>query len=104
MNGLPPASFLLTVDGTSGSSDPETPTVGFYQAFNQINTDAIAEVSVTKGIAPASVSGMSGNINIITKGGTNQLHGTVLEFNTRLDQEGRIRTRRILLSVCPASC
>jgi Carboxypeptidase regulatory-like domain len=92
MNGLPPASFLLTVDGTSGSSDPETPTVGFYQGFNQINTintDAIAEVSLTKGIAPASVSGMSGNINIITKGGTNQFHGTVLEFNSLNDYNAR---------------
>ncbi len=84
MNGLPPASFLLTVDGTSASSNPELPSVGFYQGFNQINTintDAIEEVSITKGIAPASVSGMSGNVNIISRGGTNVLHGTLLEFN-----------------------
>ncbi len=92
MNGLPPSSFLLTVDGSSGSSDPETPTVGFYQGFNEINTinsDAIAEVSITKGIAPASVSGMSGNVNIITKSGTNQFHGTVLEFNSLNDYNAR---------------
>jgi outer membrane receptor for ferrienterochelin and colicin len=92
MNGLPPASFLLTVDGSSGSSDSETPTVGFYQGFNQINTinsDAIAEVSITKGIAPASVSGMSGNVNIITKSGTNQFHGTLLEFNSLNDYNAR---------------
>jgi hypothetical protein len=92
MNGLPPASFLLTVDGTSASSNPELPSVGFYQGFNQINTinsDAIAEVSITKGIAPASVSGMSGNVNIISKGGTNQFHGTVLEFNSVNDYNAR---------------
>jgi hypothetical protein len=92
MNGLPPASFLLTVDGTNASSDPELPSVGFYQGFNQINTinsDAIAEVSVTKGIAPASVSGMSGNVNIISKGGTNQFHGSVLEFNSVSDYNAR---------------
>jgi hypothetical protein len=85
LNGLPPASFLLTVDGTNGSSNPELPSVGFYQGFNQINTvnsDAIEQVSITKGITPASVSGMSGNVNIITKSGTNQFHGTVLEFNS----------------------
>ncbi|MBV8818979.1 MAG: TonB-dependent receptor [Acidobacteriaceae bacterium] len=92
LNGLPPASFLLTVDGTNGSSNPELPSVGFYQGFNQINTinsDAIAEVSITKGIAPASVSGMSGNINIITKSGTNQFHGAVLEFNSVNDYNAR---------------
>jgi hypothetical protein len=92
MNGLPPASFLLTVDGTSASSNPELPSVGFYQGFNQINTintDAIAEVSITKGIAPASVSGMSGNVNIISRGGTNVIHGTLLEFNSLNDYNAR---------------
>jgi hypothetical protein len=93
MNGLPPASLLLTVDGTNASSDPELPSVGFYQGFNQINTinsDAIAEVSVTKGILPASVSGsMAGNINIITKSGTNQFHGSALEFNSVNDYNAR---------------
>jgi hypothetical protein len=93
INGLPPASFKLTVDGTSASSDPELPSVGFYQGFNQINTvnsDAIAEVSVTKGITPASVSGsMSGNINIITKSGSNASHGTLLEFNSLNDYNAR---------------
>lgn len=93
LNGLPPASFNLTVDGTNASSDPEMPSVGFYQGFNEINTvntDAIAEVSITKGIMPASVSGtMSGNINIITRSGTNQFHGTLLEFNSLNDYNAR---------------
>lgn len=86
LNGLPPAAFKITVDGTNASSDPELPSVGFYQGFNEINTinsEAIAEVSINKGITPASVSGtMSGNINIITKGGSNSFHGSLLEFNS----------------------
>lgn len=84
LNGLAPESFNLTVDGTNSSADMELPAVGFYQGFNVINTvntDAIAEVSVTKGIAPASASGMSGNINIITKSGTNHFHGDLFEYN-----------------------
>ena len=92
LNGLPPASFLLTVDGTDAAPNPELPSVGFYQGFNQINeinSDAIAEVSITKGITPASVYGMSGNINIITKGGTNQFHGGVHEFNSVSDYNAR---------------
>ncbi len=83
----------MTVDGTSGSLNPELPSVGFYQGFNQINTvnsDAIAEVSITKGITPASVSGtMSGNVNIITKSGSNAFHGTLLEFNSLSDYNAR---------------
>lgn len=85
MNGLAPAAFNFTVDGTNASADPELPSFGFYQGFNiinAINNDAIAEVSVVKGIAPASVSGtMSGNVNVITKSGTNQFHGDLFEFN-----------------------
>lgn len=86
MNGLPPASFNVTVDGTNASPDAELPTLGFYQSFNVINImnpDAIQEISTTKGIAPATVAGsMSGNINIISKGGTNQFHGGLFEFNS----------------------
>jgi hypothetical protein len=86
LNGLAPASFNVTVDGTNASPDAELPSLGFYQSFNVINIinpDAIQEVSATKGIAPATVAGsMSGNINIISKGGTNQFHGSLFEFNS----------------------
>ncbi|MEO8027245.1 MAG: hypothetical protein ABI823_12265 [Bryobacteraceae bacterium] len=86
LNGLPPAGFSLTVDGTNASLDAELPSLAFYQGFNVINTinpDAIQEISTTKGIAPASVAGsMGGNVNIISKGGTNQFHGTLFEVNS----------------------
>lgn len=86
LNGLAPGGFNLTVDGTNASADPELPSLGFYQGFNVINTvntDAIQEISTTKGIAPASVAGsMSGNVNIITKSGTNDFHGSLFEFNS----------------------
>ena len=85
INGLPPAGFNLTVDGTNATSDPEEAAFGFYQGpniINTINNDAIAEVSIVKGIAPASIGGtMSGNVNIITKSGGNKFHGSLYEIN-----------------------
>src|SRR5207245_7795555 len=57
----------------------------FYNQPNIINTsneDAISEVSVVKGIVPASVGGtVSGNVNLITKSGSNQFHGSLYEMN-----------------------
>jgi hypothetical protein len=85
LNGLPPAGFNLTVDGTNATSDPENPSFGFYQGpniINTINNDAIAEVSIVKGIAPATIGGtMSGNVNIVTKSGGNKFHGSAYEIN-----------------------
>ena len=85
LNGLPPMGFSFTVDGTNASNDPEAPSLGFYQSpnvINGVNNDAISEVSVVKGIAPATVSGtLSGNINVITKSGTNIFHGDLYEIN-----------------------
>ncbi len=86
MNGLAAHSMKFTVDGTDASGDSRAPSFGFYQSpnvINTLNTDAIAEVSVLKGIMPASVSGtMSGSVNLISKSGTNQFHGDVYEINS----------------------
>ena len=85
INGLPATGYNLTVDGTNAAQDAEHPSFGFSEAPNVINTinnDAIQEISMVRGIAPASVSGtMAGNINIITKGGSNTFHGDVFEIN-----------------------
>lgn len=85
MNGLAPASMNLTVDGTNSQPDPEISTLGQYGGFDTIHVidfDAISQVTVTKGIAPASAgSGMEGNTNIITKSGSNEFHGSLFELN-----------------------
>ncbi len=85
INGLPGAGYNVTVDGTNATSNPEFDTYNFYQGPNIINTvgnDAIAEVSVVKGVAPAMIGNtLSGNINIITKGGTDKFHGGLYELN-----------------------
>jgi len=85
MNGLAPSAFTITVDGTNATADPEYNALSMPSNFNTIkiiSPDAIQEISVTKGIAPAEIAGtMSGNVNIITKGGTNQFHGGLFENN-----------------------
>jgi Carboxypeptidase regulatory-like domain/TonB dependent receptor len=93
VNGLASVGYNLTVDGTNATSNPEFTAFNFYQGPNIVNTvnnDAIAEVSLTKGIAPATVGNtLSSNINLITKSGTNQYHGSLYEINETADYDAR---------------
>lgn len=86
MNGLPGEGMSITLDGSSASGTLDGPSIGFYtqpNIINTVNTDAIQEISVNKGIMPASVGGtLSGNVNLISKGGTNQFHGDAYEVNS----------------------
>ena len=85
LNGLAPASFRLTVDGTDATQDNESPSFSMNGNFNTIkgvSTEAISEVVVAKGIASAEIANtMSGNVNIITKSGTNDFHGSAFWLN-----------------------
>lgn len=85
MNGLPPSSFRITVDGTDASSDSEQPSVTMSGNFNFIqgvSLEAVEEVNVAKGIASAEIANtMSGNVNVNTKRGTNEVHGSLFFLN-----------------------
>ena len=98
VNGLASAGISITVDGVDASGNAESPLLGMFQSRNMINVisqEAIQEVSVSKGVISADVSRtMSGNFNIISKGGTNQFHGTLFE-NLRND---RLNARNALLA------
>jgi carboxypeptidase family protein/TonB-dependent receptor-like protein len=85
VNGLPSAGYSFTVDGTNNSSNMVFTAYNYYQGtnlINSVNNDAIQELSTAKGVAPATVGGaMSSNINIVTKAGTNEYHGSLHELN-----------------------
>lgn len=85
LNGLPSAGISVTVDGTDAAGDPEYNTLAMYQGQNYIkavSTEAIAEVNVVKGVMSAEVANtLSGNINVITRSGTNQFHGSLFANN-----------------------
>ncbi len=83
MNGLPPRGFLFTIDGINAAGDAELRSLGLYQDFNIIkgvSIEAVEQVQVAKSIFSADVANtVGGNVNLITKKGTNQLHGSVFE-------------------------
>jgi hypothetical protein len=83
INGLASGGTSVTVDGVDASGDPETKSVSMFQGRNQISVmslEAIQEVTISKGVTSAEVGGtFSGNFNLISKGGTNQFHGSLFE-------------------------
>ena len=83
INGLAPRSFSFSVDGVDAAPDSEFPSISLYQNFNFIkgvSVEAVREVEISKNIFSAEIAQTtSGNFNIITKGGTNQFHGSAFE-------------------------
>jgi len=93
LNGLPPASMHLTLDGGDSEADEEAPGLSMYGNFNfikSVSVEAIDEVNVAKGIASADIANtMSGNVNIITKSGSNSIHGSLFENFQSSDTNAR---------------
>lgn len=84
LNGLPPRGFTFSIDGVDASPDHEYNSMAMYQDFNYIkgvSMDAIQEVEVSKNVFSAEIGQtVSGNVNLITKSGTNQFHGSAFEY------------------------
>lgn len=83
LNGLPTRGFSFTVDGVDAIPDSEYPALSLYGNINYIKgvtIEAVREVQVAKNIFSAEISNtVSGNVNVISKGGTNEFHGSLFE-------------------------
>jgi len=100
MNGLGKSGTNITVDGADATGNPEARMTSMYQGFNYIDTisiEAVDSVQTVKGIVPAEYGQtLGGYVNLITKSGTNQFHGSLFENFQSQDLNGRnqfLRTR-----------
>jgi len=83
LNGVAEGGTAITIDGTDAVSNSETRGTGTYGGQNQISVmsiEAVAEVQIVKGILPAEYGGAAGGqVNMISRSGTNQYHGSAFE-------------------------
>jgi hypothetical protein len=84
INGLAPRGFTMTVDAVDAVPDAEFAGLSLYQNFNfikGISVEAVQEVETSKNIFSAEVGHtIAGNVNLISKSGSNQLHGSLFEM------------------------
>ena len=101
-NGLTRDGVNITVDGTDASS-PDRPSTNYTGNFggetqmNILSVEFIEEFKTTIGVFSAEVGrAAAGGINVITKSGTNEFHGSVFEFlrNDRLDARNFFAARK----------
>jgi len=83
MNGAGEAGTNYSVDGTSASGNTEGRNYSTYGNSGYIQVmslEGIAEVQTVKGVAPAEYGdALGGQVNLITRSGTNQWHGSLFE-------------------------
>ena len=76
VNGMRGTASVFAVDGAD-TSDPELGGA----TFSNFNVDAIQEVQSSSGVMPAEIGhGAAGFTNVVTKSGTDLIHGSVFEF------------------------
>ena len=76
VNGQRGSTAMFAMDGVD-TTDPELGGA----TFSNFNIDAVQEIQSFSGVMPAEIGhGAAGFTNIMTKAGTNLLHGSVFEF------------------------
>jgi outer membrane receptor protein involved in Fe transport len=85
MNGVGIQGTRYTVDGSNASGNLEGSSISEWSAPNLIDVmslEGIQEVSTVKGIVPAEYAdAVGGQVNMISKSGTNDWHGSLFENN-----------------------
>src|SRR6266478_5224611 len=76
VNGQRGSAAVFAIDGAD-TTDPELGGA----TFSNFNVDAIQEVQSSSGVMPADTGhGASGFTNVVTKSGSEQVHGSLFEF------------------------
>ena len=76
VNGQRGVAAVFAIDGAD-TTDPELGGA----TFTNFNVDAIQEVQSSSGVMPAEIGhGAAGFTNVVTKSGTNLVHGSAFEF------------------------
>jgi hypothetical protein len=99
VNGQRGSAAVFAIDGAD-TTDPELGGA----TFSNFNVDAIQEVQSNSGVMPADTGhGAAGFTNVITKSGSNQIHGSLFEFvrnaafdaRNFFDHQSAVDTRRL---------
>ena len=91
LNGQGRNGTAYSVDGTESSGNPEGRNAGNFGGVNFVDLlsiESIEEVHIVKGILPAEYGGaLGGQVDIVTRSGTNQIHGSLFENFQDRDSE-----------------
>ena len=83
LNGLGGAAMSITANGTDASANAGARQISQYNGISKIDIvsiESVGEVQIVKGVSPAEFGqALAGNLNIVTKGGTNVYHGSLFD-------------------------
>lgn len=106
-NGLTRDGVNISIDGTD-ANQPDRPSTNYTGNFGGVSQlsilsiEFIEEFKTTNGVFSAETGrAASGGVNIITKSGTNELHGSLFEFlrNDHLDARNFFASRKESLKI-----
>ena len=96
LNGIGRNGTVYSVDGTNASGNSGSNNPGTYQGGNLVDLmslEGVEAVSVVKGVIPAEyANALGGQVNLVSKSGTNAWHGSLFEnfqgsyFNARFQR------------------
>ena len=97
MNGVGRNGTVYSLDGTNASGNSGSNNPGTYQGGNLVDVmsvEGIEETSAVKGAIPAEYEdALGGQVNLVSKSGTNSWHGTL--FENHQDSAANARFQRV---------